>query len=244
MLSTIAAHPLDVIATRRQVSRAQQPKARAAAPRGVFSGLAWALASALIGNACFFYADTELALLLRDHVGPSAALLRSLGASIVAASVNTPFEVLKKRAIMCAVREAHLASYLADPNFLLANCLPMIVGTTTTFTSYRLLCEAAHKAGFSTDQPLVSGCIGVASGMLGEAMAAPLNTIKSVVLVHGKAKPPTGVVRAARLIVGTSGAVGLFAGICPSLARSIIPGFVMFAALPALRSLCSVLLPV
>lgn len=238
LLSTLISHPLDVLATRRQVCGAQ-PARRA--PRGAFNGIAWALASALVGNAFFFYADAELALLLHGRAGPSAALLRSLGASLVAAAVNTPFEVLKKRAIM-ARHEAsgeHSMAFLADPHFVLANVLPMILGTTTTFTSYRLLCEAATAAGHSAEAPLVSGCVGMASGLLGEAVCAPLNTIKSVVLVSAKSVPPTGVLRAARRIVKTSGARGLFAGLAPSLLRSLVPGFVMFAALPALRALLS-----
>ena len=243
VLGTLTAFPFEVHETRIACSAATKSRSTSVA-RLPLTDLAFSLGSSISGNLAFFVTNSML-------VDCWSQSFRMTSASVASTLCNTPFQVLKTRAIagnaqaatsiaaLMRTETAHGITTLWTRGGILS-LISSVAGTTIQWMTYTALLSlsdrnllASRSLVSSEVSPLMSAGAGLLASMTTALLMHPVNLVKTNLMSQaaGKERSAKAIVHQ---VVRCSGPWGLWAGLWQAQMRTVVPTLCNFFALPVL----------
>jgi len=250
MMATLASYPLEHKQVEQQVSSTLSKGESVTAGKWSLRAWGWSMGAGLVANAGYFATFEAMQ-------ATTPILARTIAAAGISIALNTPLEVRKTRAMANAVLAKPSAendesvaqtssSSIVERAYRSWMCIcanaANVIQTAVHFATYHFLSDFAAPWLTTAGGPAVfaaSGALGAAAGIVAALISHPLHTIKALVLANSEQMAAVGPVRAmastAQNVVKAQGWLGLYAGIGCAVARMLLPGTLMFLALPCLQ---------
>jgi len=250
MMATLASYPLEHKQVEQQVSSTLSKGESVTAGKWSLRAWGWSMGAGLVANAGYFATFEAMQ-------ATTPILARTIAAAGISIALNTPLEVRKTRAMANAVLAKPSAendesvaqtssSSIVERAYRSWMCIcanaANVIQTAVHFATYHFLSDFAAPWLTTAGGPAVfaaSGALGAAAGIVAALISHPLHTIKALVLANSEQMAAVGPLRAmastTQNVVKAQGWLGLYAGIGCAVARMLLPGTLMFLALPCLQ---------